>query len=153
MIANGMTVTFHYRISIDGEVVDDSHLRHPVSFIHGNGMVIRGIELATLGMKPGETKEVDISPGDAYGERDESRVKALPITDFRQPERLEPGTRVGGKDKGRPFQGTVLEVGEGHVTVDMNHPYAGRELHFEIEIVEVDDGPPKRIPYQRRKKS
>ncbi|MEN8149258.1 MAG: peptidylprolyl isomerase [Planctomycetota bacterium] len=152
MIANGMTVKFHYRLSVDGEIVDDSHTRPPVSFIHGNGMVIRGLELATLGMKPGETKEVDVAPENGYGVREESRVKSLPITDFRQPERLKPGTRIGGKDKGRPFQGTVLEVTDDAVKVDMNHPYAGRELHFEIEILEVDDGPPKRIPYQRRKK-
>ncbi len=152
MIANGMTVKFHYRLSVDGKVVDDSHLRHPVSFIHGKGMVIRGLELATLGMKPGETKEIDVDSENGYGARDESRVKSMPISDFRQPDRLIPGTRIGGKDKGRPFQGTVLEVTDDAVKVDLNHPFAGQPLHFEVEILEVDDGPPKRIPYQRRKK-
>jgi FKBP-type peptidyl-prolyl cis-trans isomerase 2 len=152
MIANGMRVTFHYRLTVDGEVVDDSRKRAPMVFIHGNGMVIRGIELATLGMKPGEEKTVDVPPEQGYGPRKPSAIKSLPISDFGHPEQLEVGKRVGGKDKGRPFQATVTEIGDDSVTLDMNHPLAGKDLHFEIEIVEVDDGPPKRIPYQRRKR-
>jgi len=152
MIANGMRVKFHYRLIVDGEVVDDSHERGPMSFIHGNGMVIRGVELATLGMKPGETKSVEIPPEDGYGPVKPDAVKTLPISDFGHPDNLAVGKRVGGKDKGRPFQATITEIGEETVTLDMNHPLAGKHLHFEIEIVEVDDGPPKRRPYQRRKK-
>jgi FKBP-type peptidyl-prolyl cis-trans isomerase SlyD len=152
MIANGMRVTFHYRLTVDGEVVDDSSQRGPMTFIHGNGMVIRGIELATLGMKPGEKKVVDITPEEGYGPRDPGATKVLPLSDFGHPEQLAVGKRVGGKDKGRPFQATVTEIGEDAVTLDMNHQLAGKDLHFELEIVEVDDGPPKRIPYQRRKR-
>jgi FKBP-type peptidyl-prolyl cis-trans isomerase SlyD len=152
MIANGMTVRFHYRLRVDGEVVDDTRERGPMTFIHGRGYVIRGIEKATLGMKPGETKEVEIPPEDGYGPRRPDSAKILRKSEFGHPEKLAVGQRVGGKDKGHPFQATITEIGEDTVTLDMNHPLAGKSLHFEIEIVEVEDSPPKRIPWQRRKR-
>ena len=94
----------------------------------------------------------DVAPEHGYGPVDPKATKTLPKSDFKKAGSLEVGKRVGGKDNGRPFQATITEIGEDTVTLDMNHPFAGKQLHFEIEIVEVVDGPPMRFPYRRRKK-
>lgn len=135
----GDTVEVHYtgRLS-DGTVFDSSEDGGPLRFTLGEGELIPGFEEAVLGMEPGESLTATLAPEDAYGEHREDLIFQVPQGEL--PEELDPerGDRLEVKDnQGRTFEVTVAEVGDGSVTLDANHPLAGRELIFDIELVEI----------------
>lgn len=135
----GDTVEVHYtgRLS-DGTVFDSSEEGGPLRFTLGEGELIPGFEQAVLGMEPGESRTATLAPEDAYGERRDDLVFQVPRSEL--PEEIDPerGDRLEVKDReGRTFEVSVAEVGEGSVTLDANHPLAGRELVFEIELLEI----------------
>lgn len=135
----GDTVTIHYtgRLS-DGTVFDSSRERDPLEFTLGEGRVIPGFENAVEGMETGESKTAEIPPAEAYGPRKEELVMAIPRE--RLPEGMDPD--VGDQLQMTTAEGQVVPVrvagaDEGSVTVDANHPLAGQDLTFDIELVEV----------------
>ena len=135
----GNTVKIHYTCTFaDGTPVDDSRKRQPIEFEVGQKKVMPAFEAAVVGMSPGETKSITVPPEQAYGLRKEA--KALSISRDKLPEGVDPqvGVRLGAKDgKGRTLPVTITEVTDDAVTIDANHPLAGKELTFEIELLEV----------------
>jgi len=136
---SGDTVKVHYTGRLeDGTVFDSSHGREPLEFTVGEGQVIEGFEKAVVGMDVNESKTVDIPAGEAYGEyRDEL---LLEVDRGQFPSHIEP--RIGQdlqiqEPGGVVFPVTVTRVTEGTVTLDANHPLAGKPLSFEIELVGV----------------
>ena len=137
MIQNGSTVNVHYTGRLtDGEVFDTSEGKEPLSFTVGTGQIIPGFENAIIGKNVGDKVTVNIPPAEAYGEiREDLYVKVL---NDQLPGPVEVGQTLQAQgDQGDPINVMVKEVNEDHVIIDGNHPFAGKELIFDIEVVEV----------------
>jgi peptidylprolyl isomerase len=135
----GDTVLFHYTGSLrDGTVFDSSSGRDPLRVTLGSGQVIRGVDEALTGMAPGEEKTVTIAADEAYG-RHRAELLHEVQRDAIPPEvDLEIGQLLEGRDTGgQRLRLTVVDVADGMVTLDANHPLAGQDLRFELQLVEI----------------
>ncbi len=136
---SGDTVRVHYTgRTDDGKEFDSSRDRDPLEVTLGRGQVIPGFENALTGMTAGDTKTVTIPEGDAYGPRRDELVHQVPRGDIPAEIELEPGrTLLAHTPDGNQLQLVVREVTDDNVTVDANHPLAGEDLTFDLEMVEV----------------
>ena len=138
-VKDGDTVKVHYTGTLtDGTVFDTSEEREPLEFTLGQGQLIPGFEKAVVGMNVGDSTEVEIPSDDAYGESREDLVISVPKDQL--PDDVEP--QVGmqlqvNQQDGQPIPVRITEVGEENLTLDANHPLAGQDLKFEIELVEI----------------
>jgi len=131
-------VTIHYTLTDqEGEVLDSSVGEQPLSYLHGRGNIIIGLEKALEGKKAGEKLQVTVPPDEAYGTVNEALVMQIPRTAFKDVDNLEPGMRFQVQGNEGVQVVTVTDIGESDVTVDGNHPLAGEELTFDVEITEV----------------
>ncbi len=135
----GDTVKVHYKGTLqNGEVFDKSKENEPLQFTIGSGEVIEGFNEAVSGMKKGEKKSVHIPCAKAYGERSDDMIIEIPIEQV--PPDLKPETgmqlEVGGVN-GELLRTTVTEITDTHIYLDANPPLAGKDLNFEIELVEI----------------
>lgn len=133
------TVKVHYTGKLkDGKIFDSSKDGEPLEFTLGQGMLIPGFEKAVIDMKVNDKKTVDISMTEAYGEvREELFHK---VENEQLPEELKPEVGLGlvSKDaQGKEHQFRIVEVDDDHVIIDGNHPLAGQELVFDLELVEI----------------
>ena len=135
----GDKVSIHYTGTLeDGSRFDSSEGREPLQFELGSGQVIPGFDKAVEGMTVGETKTVTIPPEDAYGPRNEQAIQSVPKSAL--PPELEPqvGMNLQAQNQNQqPIQLTVVAVEEDSITVDANHPLAGKALNFEINLVAI----------------
>ena len=136
----GNNVSVHYTgKSEDGTIFDTSKDREPLSFELGAGQMIKGFDEGISGMKIGETKELTLSPEEAYGERKDEYIQEIDKKIFQATEDLEVGKEVVLKDDmERLFTGIVQNIKESSVVIDFNHFLAGKTLHFEVELVSID---------------
>lgn len=136
----GNTVSVHYKgLLKDGTVFDSSENREPLSFTIGEGKLIPGFETAVVGLAPGETTKAEVPPEEGYGPHREEMV--LAVDKEQLPEDLEPsvGQQLQMQQQdGKSMIVTVAEVSNSSVTLDANHPLAGKDLVFEIELVAID---------------
>ena len=136
----GTTVKVHYRGTLtDGTEFDNSNTRGtPIEFTVGAGQMIRGFDTAVEGMTIGETKTVNIPCAEAYGETNPEANTQIPRSAFPADLELTEDMPVPLRGpQGQPFTGRITTLTEETVTVDLNHPLAGQDLQFEIELVEV----------------
>jgi len=143
-VENGKTVSFHYVGTLDdGEQFDNSYDRgEPLTGLVGEGHLIAGFETALMGMKPGEKKAVLIESKDAYGEHNPEAIQQVPLTSFPEGFIALEGEIVQGEGgNGQMFSATIVEKSEEEVTLDFNHPLAGKDLNFEIEVLSVAEVP------------
>jgi FKBP-type peptidyl-prolyl cis-trans isomerase SlpA len=140
-ITFGSRVTLHFSIKLaDGMLVESSFDDQPEIFVVGDGSIDRGLEMAIIGLRPGDKQTLTLMPGQAFGERDPSAIQTLPRAQFPADMKLEPGQIIGfTDDKGEEVAGAVLVLDEQQVKVDFNHPLAGREIIFEVEILAVEN--------------
>ncbi|MBT4501380.1 MAG: peptidylprolyl isomerase [Gemmatimonadetes bacterium] len=135
----GDTVKVHYTGKLDSGMVFDSSVdRDPLEFTIGEGQIIPGFEDAVIGMGPGEATTTTIPPEQAYGPYREDMT--MQVERSQLPKDLEPeiGQRLQGQqENGETVHFAITEVSEESVTLDGNHPLAGKELIFEIELVEI----------------
>lgn len=135
----GDTVKVHYKgLLKDGTVFDSSYEREPLEFRIGEHRVIPGFEKAVVGMEPGESKKETIEADSAYGERRDDMV--ISVGREQVPSNIEPevGQRLQmSTPDGRQIPVVIAEVEEAHVKLDANHPLAGKDLTFELELVEI----------------
>ena len=137
MIQNGNTVTVHYTGKLtDGTIFDSSIDKDPISFIIGSGDIIQGFEDAIIGKNVGDKFTVTIESKDAYGEYKTELLAN--VANAQLPGKVEIGTNLQaiGEDK-QPINVYVKEIHDDYVVVDANHPFAGKDLVFDIEVVEV----------------
>ena len=142
-VENNLFVSLDYRGTLsNGEVFDTSYGRHPLEIQMGAGQLIRGFENALHGMAVNEKKTFTLEPEEAYGHRDESLTQKFPMADV--PPEMDPqvGQTVGlSTEDGQEIPAVIVSVDEKHVTVDLNHPMAGKTLTFEIEIKGISNTP------------
>jgi FKBP-type peptidyl-prolyl cis-trans isomerase SlyD len=137
-IANDTAVFIHYTLKNDvGEVLDSSQGDEPLAYIHGHGNIVPGLERALSGRNTGDAFEVDVSPEDGYGTRTQDRVQVVPRSAFDPSAEIKPGMRFQAQGSSGSMVVTVTDVTSDDVTVDANHPLAGENLHFAIEVVTV----------------
>lgn len=137
--ANGDTVRVHYTGTLaDGTEFDTSVGRDPIELTLGGGMVIPGFENALTGMAEGETKTVTLEPVEAYGPHDARLVQEVERERIPAEIDLQVGTGLQTSDGGgNTINLTVVALADDTVTVDANHPLAGKDLTFDLELVEV----------------
>lgn len=137
-IEKDRVVRFHYTVSEQGgEPVESSKDRgEPLAILQGHGNIIPGLEKAMEGREAGESFSADVPAAEAYGERREGMVQRVPKKHFGG-RRLNVGDQVVLNTSFGPRAVTVAKVGMSVVDVDLNHPMAGKDLHFDIEIVSV----------------
>ncbi len=139
-VENGNTVSVHYAGTLnDGTEFDNSKNRgEPISFVVGSGQMISGFDAALPGMEVGETKSFTVSPEDAYGTRIEENIQNIPRGAFPPEfEFVEGSTVQGQQPNGQPFLAKILGQTEEAVTLDFNHPLAGEQLNFDIELISL----------------
>ncbi len=138
-IAREKVATIDYTLTDEaGELLDSSKDDGPLSYLHGFGNIVPGLEAALEGKAAGDSVKVRVPPSDGYGERDEKLVQTLPRNRFPEGE-IEVGTRFHAESRGESRVLTVTAVGDRGITVDANHPLAGRTLSFDVTVREVRD--------------
>jgi peptidylprolyl isomerase len=136
---SGDTVLFHYTGSLnDGTVFDSSSGREPLRVTLGSGQVIRGVDEALLGMAPGDEKSVTVGAEEAYGARRPELLHEVEREAIPPEVNLEVGKQLEGRDTaGQRLRLTVVDVADDKVTLDANHPLAGQDLTFELQLIEI----------------
>ena len=135
----GDTVLFHYTGSLtDGTVFDSSSGREPLRVTLGSGQVIRGVDDALVGMAPGEEKSVTLGADEAYGPRRPELLHEVERAAIPPEVDIAVGKQLEGRDTGgQRLRLTVIDVADDKVTLDANHPLAGQDLNFELQLVEI----------------
>jgi FKBP-type peptidyl-prolyl cis-trans isomerase SlyD len=150
-VANNTVVSIHYTLSDEtGQEIESSRMSgQPIEALIGHGGIIPGLEKALIDHAVGDRVEVDVEPADAYGERNEAQVQRVPKKYFRDGARLKPGmiTALAMKEGGQRTV-SVIKVGSSVVDVDLNHPLAGKKLHFDVEIVSVREASAEEISHK-----
>ena len=138
-VKDGDVVRVHYTGKLtNGEQFDSSTGREPLEFTVGAGQMIKGFDDAMPGMSVGEKKTINILPGDAYGEKDEQAIIEFPKENIPKDMKLDVGMQLQLRNEnGQPFPVTVAEIKDDVVVLDANHMLAGKELVFDIELVEI----------------
>jgi peptidylprolyl isomerase len=134
----GDTVRIHYTGTLtDGTTFDSSQGREPLEFTVGEGQIIPGLDSALPGMEVGDQKQVQVAADEAYGQKDPQAMQPVPRGEIPDHIPLDIGTQLQVQDgSGRVAQVQVAEVTDETVVLDMNHPLAGEDLTFDIELVE-----------------
>lgn len=140
-IGPGKRVSLHFTVSLStGELLDSTHERgDPPTFVFGDGSLLPGFEQSILGMLPGEQGRFVLPAEQGFGERNEDNIQHFPRHQFGE-QLLEPGMVMQFADaSGAELPGVIVDLPEAVVVVDFNHPLAGRELVFEVDILRVQD--------------
>ncbi len=143
-VKSGDKIKVHYHGKLtSGETFDSSAGREPLAFEVGSGMVIKGFDDGVTGMTVGEKKTVQIPFMDAYGPRNPEMVIEMPKERFPAEMEIEIGMPLVMSDgQGQQFQVTIVEIKEVSVMLDANHPLAGQDLTFDLELVEIEGASP-----------
>ena len=140
-ISDGKFVSLEYTLTLEDKKVLDTNVGgDPLNYTQGTQQIIPGLEVALLGMKPGERKQVIIEPKNGYGEIDEKRIKEIPIEQIPADARKVGMQLEGQSPNGQVIHSTVKEIKEKMIVLDFNHPLAGKKLFFDVKILDVKAG-------------
>ena len=134
MIAQGSQVSFFYTLSSEGEEIESNKNHEPMTYTQGEGQILPKLEAELEGLKAGDSKEVSLDAADAYGEVDPGKFQEVPAEQI-----PEPARKVGAQLQAEGYNGPIFvkEVKDNVIVLDFNHPMAGKDLVFAIEIVDV----------------
>lgn len=137
-IARDSVVTIHYTLKDDaGAVIDTSASGEPLAYLHGHGNIVPGLERELTGHEAGDKLSVRVSPEEGYGEYDKSLVQSVPRRALRGIKDVRQGMHLHAETEQGPRTMTVTRVAGDMVTLDGNHPLAGKHLNFDIQIEDV----------------
>ncbi len=144
-VEKGDTVKVEYTGMLeDGKVFDSSEGKEPLEFIAGNGDVIKGFDEAVIGMNENEEKNIHIDVKDAYGPKNENLIQKIPKDKLpKEPEAKKGMVLALTTSEGQKIPAKIIEVSEQDITIDMNHPLAGKNLNFRIKIIGIEKGSEK----------
>ena len=146
-ISENQVVSLEYEVKEKGksEILDSNKGQAPLEFVVGAGNIIPGLEESIKGMNKGEEATIEVPAAAAYGERNEEAVEVLPREQFSGIE-LEKGMQLYGQSEdGQTIMVTVKDFDENSVTIDYNHPLAGKDLTFNVKIKDVREATPQEI--------
>ncbi|MBX3463326.1 MAG: peptidylprolyl isomerase [Planctomycetes bacterium] len=138
-IADGHVVTIHYRLTLDdGSIADESFGGDPLVYLHGAQNIVPGLERQLAGRKIGDSCEVTVPPGEGYGEYDPAAEQTVPKTAFPPNVELQVGMSFQTRGRnGRPMPVWIRKLAGDDVVVTANHPMAGQQLNFKVEVLDV----------------
>ncbi len=137
-IAERTVASFHYTLTDDaGTVLDSSAGHDPLTYLHGVGNIVPGLEKAMEGRVAGDKFDVVVSPEEGYGVPNDMLIQVVPREAFQGVDSVEVGMQFQAHTPQGPISVVIAKVEDGMVTVDGNHPLAGKALHFAIEVVDV----------------
>ncbi|MBS0365225.1 MAG: peptidylprolyl isomerase [Proteobacteria bacterium] len=147
-IAPDQVVSIHYTLKDDsGKILDSSVDGEPLTYLHGHGNLIPGLERELAGKSAGDRINVTIAPTDGYGEYDAALVQSVPRRALKGIRDLRVGTRLQAQTAQGPRAMTVSRIVGDLVTLDGNHPLAGKNLNFDVEIAEVRAATPEELSH------
>jgi FKBP-type peptidyl-prolyl cis-trans isomerase SlyD len=147
-VSEHKVVTLNYEVVDDqGQLTDRSEDDGPLAYIHNTGQLIPGLENALEGRSQGDRLSIDVPPDQGYGERDEEGVQTVSRDQFDDDAAIEAGMQFEAQDDDGHQIVTVVGVDDDNITLDTNHPLAGKTLHFEVEIIEVRDATPEELDH------
>jgi FKBP-type peptidyl-prolyl cis-trans isomerase SlyD len=148
-IASGSVVGIDYSLHLgDGRVVDASEPGDPLTYLHGEGQIVPGLESALEGLGVGDSKQVVIAPPQGYGDHDPRGVQEVPRGAFPPEFQPEAGMELTAEGPGgEPVPFAVREVKPDSVVIDLNHPLAGKTLHFDVTVREVRTATPEEVEH------
>lgn len=148
MIGKNSVVSIHYTLKDDeGVVMDSSEGMEPLTYLHGNNNLISGLEKELQGKVKGSRLSAVIAPKDAYGELNSDLVQTISMSMFKGVDNVEVGMTFVAQSEHGQRQVRVVEVEGDDVTIDANHPMAGKTLHFDVEVMEVRDATAQEIAH------
>ena len=148
MIGDKSVVTIHYTLTDDaGEVLDNSRDSDPMVYLHGASNIIPGLEKELTGKTTGATLKVTVSPEEGYGEHSSEAIQKVPRSAFEGVEDIQPGMQFQTEGPQGVQVIIVAEVSENEVTIDANHPLAGKTLHFDVSVEAVRDATPEELDH------
>jgi FKBP-type peptidyl-prolyl cis-trans isomerase SlyD len=138
-IASGCVVELDYRLHLgDEKTVDKSPPDEPLSYLHGQGQIVPGLERELTGLSEGASKQVVVTPKDGYGEHDPEGIQEVPREAFPPKTELAPGMQFFAESQdGNRIPVLIKELKSASVVVDLNHPLAGKSLHFDVTVKSV----------------
>ena len=148
-IASGRVVSIHYTLKDDtGEVLDSSGAGPPLDYLHGAGNIVAGLEEGLSGRIVGEDLALRVSPEQGYGVHDPRGIQHVPRSAFPADIDLQPGMQFSAEDEDGDMSTIWIQdvVGD-EVTIDLNHPLAGKTLHFDITIAAIRDATREEIAH------
>jgi FKBP-type peptidyl-prolyl cis-trans isomerase SlyD len=138
IIAQDSVVTIHYTLKDEaGEVIDSSVSAEPLAYLQGHGNLVPGLERELEGKKSGDKLNVKLSPADGYGDYDQKLVTKVPRRSLQGIANIRVGLRLQAQTAEGPRTVVITNIMGDMVTIDANHPLAGKELNFEIEVTDV----------------
>ena len=142
-------ITFNFTVKDEeGAVLDSSENKEPLSYLSGTNSILPKLEETLNGMIIGSTKNVKIAAGEAYGDYKEEAVQTVKKVQFPQEAQRVAGARyVANSPDGGQMPFVIKEVKENDVTVDFNHPLAGKDLEFDVELLDVRDATPEEMQH------
>lgn len=140
VVGKGDKAKVHYTGQLeDGTVFDESKTGEPLEFTVGSGQIIPGFDKAVEGMELNEEKKVTIESADAYGKRDDTLIREFPKSSLPESFKPEKGMVIRLQDQaGGAVPGTIIDITENSISIDLNHPLAGKELTFNITVVGIE---------------
>ena len=138
VIQDNVQVSLEYTLTSDGAVVDSTDGQEPFKYVHGKGQIIPGLERQLAGLHKGDSKEITVGPDEAYGPVDPSATVDVPKEQLPSNATPEVGMVLRGVDpEGRAFRATIQKISDKTVTLDLNHPLAGKTLTFKVKVIDV----------------
>ncbi len=135
VVGNDLVISLSYALTVDGEVYETTEEGKTLDYLHGHGNIVPGLEDALYGLSIGATKEVTISPEDGYGAYDEEALVEVAKDDFPDEIPLEVGVELQVRDEDDDVAvATIAGITKNAVTLDFNHPLAGKTLHFVVTV-------------------
>ena len=149
LVGNNLVVSMHYKLTDDeGNMLDSSEGQEPLTYLHGAGNILQGLENALVGKVEGGKQQVRLEPEDGYGEVMQELVQTVDKTAFQGVESVEVGMAFQAQAANGAIQHIVVKKVEGdEVTIDANHPLAGVALNFDVEIVTVREASAEEIDH------
>jgi FKBP-type peptidyl-prolyl cis-trans isomerase SlyD len=146
-IAERCAVTIAYILKDEtGKILDSSEGHDPITYLQGTGAIVSGLEKALVGKKVGDEVKVSLTPAEAYGDRDETRIRNVPVRKVAEG-KPKAGMRYRVDTERGPIAALVTAVKGDYATIDLNHPFAGMNLQFEVTVKDVREATAEEIEH------
>ncbi len=138
-------ILMHYSIALtNGSIIESSFDNEPVEITMGNGDITEGMELSLFGLEEGDSQTLTLTPEQGFGVRDEDNIHDMPVTDFPDDLSAKPGLSFSFETSdGKEIPGTVVRLNKNNAEVDFNHPLAGHEIIFTVNILGINNEQPE----------